>query len=306
MKLFRELQDLAAQCSQSFEEFCLTKDVQTKKLRFGLQKAACTPVSQISINSCSHLKEIFDRINNVLSGHQVTSGGNSFSTSQHPQSLHFISYKVAEKFVKQGEEEVTSHHEAAFPIAVVASALRELHPRLGDLLLAHLHQKCPYTVPYYPSKEENMTDEEYQRILGYLFDGSEVEDHDVFLKRMSGMIRLYAAIIVSSKHESTHSLNHGWRWLAQMLNMKPVPDITATLLFDFLEVCGNALMKEYQLQFWKLILVLKDHYLPKIEAVTIEGRMAPVIRLTEFLETSLESRHISPPKGQLSSTFWRA
>lgn len=33
-----------------------------------------------------------------------------------------------------------------------------------------------------------------------------------------------------------HGLNHGWRWLAQMLNMEPLADITATLLFDFLEV----------------------------------------------------------------------
>lgn len=33
-----------------------------------------------------------------------------------------------------------------------------------------------------------------------------------------------------------HGLNHGWRWLAQMLNMEPLADVTATLLFDFLVV----------------------------------------------------------------------
>lgn len=33
-----------------------------------------------------------------------------------------------------------------------------------------------------------------------------------------------------------HGLNHGWRWLAQILNMEPLSDVTATLLFDFLEV----------------------------------------------------------------------
>lgn len=36
-----------------------------------------------------------------------------------------------------------------------------------------------------------------------------------------------------------HGLNHGWRWLAQMLNMEPLADVTATLLFDFLEVSLN-------------------------------------------------------------------
>lgn len=118
------------------------------------------------------------------------------------------------------------------------------------------------------------------RILGYRVHDTGVEGQDSFLKRMSGMIRLYAAIIqlrwpYGSKQgvktvpvclfvwvvgwfqapfknvlnhlynfdsypyvfqSAPHGLNHGWRWLAQMLNMEPLADITATLLFDFLEV----------------------------------------------------------------------
>ncbi|GLD73764.1 nucleoporin GLE1 [Lates japonicus] len=85
----------------------------------------------------------------------------------------------------------------------------------------------------------------------------------------------------------------------------PLADITATL-FDFLEVCGNALMKQYQGQFWKLILLLKEEYFPRIEAVTSSGQMGSVIRLKQFLEMSLQNRQISPPKGQLSSMFWRS
>lgn len=30
-----------------------------------------------------------------------------------------------------------------------------------------------------------------------------------------------------------------------------------------LQVCGNALMKQYQVQFWKLILLLKEEYFPR-------------------------------------------
>uniref|UniRef100_UPI0037E9A1F7 mRNA export factor GLE1 n=1 Tax=Semicossyphus pulcher TaxID=241346 RepID=UPI0037E9A1F7 len=311
LKWYKELQESAARCAQSFEQLNSPKDAQTKKLKLELQKAASIPVSQISSNSGSQLREIFDKINKLLSGRGVVSGGKSVSTTQHPQALDFVSYKLAEKFVKQGEEEVASHHEAAFPIAVVASGIWELHPRVGDFLLAHLHKKCPYAVPHYPPMKEGTPVEEYQRILGYRVDDSGVEGQDSFLKRMSGMIRLYAAIIqlkwpYGSKQGSPHGLNHGWRWLAQMLNMEPIADITATLLFDFLEVCGNALMKRYQIQFWKLILLLKDEYFPRIEAVTSTGQMGSVIRLKQFLETSLQSRDIAPPKGQLSSTFWRS
>ncbi|XP_029295234.1 mRNA export factor GLE1 [Cottoperca gobio] len=309
-KWYKDLQESAARCAQSFEQLNSPKDVQTKKLKLELQKAASIPVSQISSNSGSQLREIFDKINKLLSGRGLVSGGKSVSTSQHPQGLDFVSYKLAEKFVKQGEEEVASHHEAAFPIAVVASGIWELHPQVGELFLAHLHKKCPYAVPHYPPMKEGTTVEDYQRILGYRVDDSGVEGQDSFLKRMSGMIRLYAAVIQlrwpygAKQGSAPHGLNHGWRWLAQMLNMEPLADITATLLFDFLEVCGHALMKQYQSQFWKLILLLQEEYFPRIEAVTSSGQMGSVIRLKQFLHTSLQSRQIRRPKGELSSTFW--
>uniref|UniRef100_A0A8W4FEQ3 mRNA export factor GLE1 n=1 Tax=Sus scrofa TaxID=9823 RepID=A0A8W4FEQ3_PIG len=213
---------------------------------------------------------------------------------------------------KQGEEEVASHHEAAFPIAVVASGIWELHPRVGDLILAHLHKKCPYSVPFYPAFKEGMALEDYQRMLGYQVKDSKVEQQDNFLKRMSGMIRLYAAIIqlrwpYGNRQEThPHGLNHGWRWLAQILNMEPLSDVTATLLFDFLEVCGNALMKQYQVQFWKMILLIKEDYFPRIEAITSSGQMGSFIRLKQFLEKCLQHKDIPVPKGFLTSTFWRS
>uniref|UniRef100_A0A3Q0RQ68 mRNA export factor GLE1 n=1 Tax=Amphilophus citrinellus TaxID=61819 RepID=A0A3Q0RQ68_AMPCI len=317
LKWYKDLQEAAAQCAQSFDQLNSAKDAQTKKLKLELQKAATIPVSQIASNSGSQLREIFDKIDKLLSGRAVVSGGKSVSTSQHPQGLEFVSYKLAEKFVKQGEEEVASHYEAAFPIAVVASGVWELHPQVGDLILAHLHKKCPYAIPHYPPMKDGTPVEEYQRILGYRVDDSGVEGQDSFLKRMSGMIRLYAAIIqtkwpYSSKQGPVpHGLNHGWRWLAQMLNMEPlvsldISSVDVTPGHRFLQVCGNALMMQYRGQFWKLILLLKEEYFPRIEAVTSSGQMGSVIRLRQFLETSLQSRQISPPKGQLSSMFWRS
>ncbi|XP_036383198.1 nucleoporin GLE1 [Megalops cyprinoides] len=308
LKWYQELQDSANQCAQSFDD--LSKD-QNKKLRMELQKAASIPVSQISRTSGSTLREIFDKIDKLLSGRSVQSGGKTVSASQHPLGLDFVSYKLAEKFVKQGEEEVASHHDAAFPIAVVASGVWELHPKVGDLILAHLHKKCPYSVPHYPPMKDGTSVEDYQRILGYRVDESGVEAQDSFLKRMSGMIRLYAAIIQlrwpygNKQGPVPHGLNNGWRWLAQMLNMEPLADVTATLLFDFLEVCGHALMKQYQGQFWKLILLIKEEYFPRIEAVTSTGQMGSVMRLKQFLENSLRRKEIPPPKGELGSSFWR-
>ena len=68
-----------------------------------------------------------------------------------------------------------SHHEAAFSIAVVASGLWMLHPKVGDLIFSHLHKKCPYSVPFYPVFKEGMTLEDSQRILVYQVMDSKVE-----------------------------------------------------------------------------------------------------------------------------------
>ncbi|XP_021047987.1 nucleoporin GLE1 [Mus pahari] len=312
MQWYQQLQDASAKCVLAFEDLTNSKDSQTKKIKMDLQKAATIPVSQISTIAGSKLKEVFDKIHSLLSGKPVQSGGRSVSVTLNPQGLDFVQYKLAEKFVKQGEEEVASHHEAAFPIAVVASGIWMLHPKVGDLILAHLHKKCPYSVPIYPAFKEGMALEDYQRMLGYQVTDSKVEQQDNFLKRMSGMIRLYAAIIQlqwpygNRQAAHPHGLNHGWRWLAQVLNMEPLSDVTATLLFDFLEVCGNALMKQYQAQFWKMIILIKEDYFPRIEAITSSGQMGSFIRLKQFLEKCLQRREIPVPRGFLTTSFWRS
>lgn len=64
---------------------------------------ACWPLSNLTLPrdvfTGSQLREIFDKINNLLSGKSVQSGGRMVSVTQHPQGLDFVYYKLAEKFV---------------------------------------------------------------------------------------------------------------------------------------------------------------------------------------------------------------
>uniref|UniRef100_A0A8C2UE86 mRNA export factor GLE1 n=1 Tax=Coturnix japonica TaxID=93934 RepID=A0A8C2UE86_COTJA len=259
--------------------------LQVRKIRMELQKAVTIPVSQISTIAGSQLRQIFDKLNNLLSGKPVQSVGETVLVTQLPQGLDFVYYKLAEKFVKQGEEEVASHRESAFPIALVISGIWEMHPRVGELFLAHLHKACPYSVPFYPAYKEGTSMEEYQRMLGYHVQDSKMEEEDHFLKRMSGLIRLYAALIQlrwpygNKQGAHPHGLNYGWCWLAQMLNMEPLVVVTATLLYDFLEVCGNALMKQYHVQFWKLLLLMQEDYIPRYDGCVRMGN-SPALHLS--------------------------
>ena len=81
--------------------------------------------------------------------------------------------------------------------------------------------------------------------------------------------------------------------------MEPLSDENSTLLFDFLELCGNALMKQYQVQYWKMMLLIPEDYLPRIEAITSSGLMVCFICLKQFLEKCLQCREISVPRGFL-------
>ncbi|EDL93359.1 GLE1 RNA export mediator-like (yeast), isoform CRA_c [Rattus norvegicus] len=65
-------------------------------------------------------------------------------------------------------------------------------------------------------------------------------------------------------------------------------------------------MKQYQVQFWKMILLIKEDYFPRIEAITSSGQMGSFIRLKQFLEKCLQRREIPVPKGFLTPSFWRS
>ncbi|XP_072287328.1 mRNA export factor GLE1 isoform X2 [Pyxicephalus adspersus] len=267
MKQCKDLLSRCDQCLNAISALTASKDKQEKKTRAELQKAVFTPVSQISSELVS-VKEVFKKLNTLLSGEEVRMRDYTVSVSRHALALEFVNYKLAERFVNQAEEEVASHHESAFPIAVVLSGIWERHPRVGELFLAHLYKKCPYALPYYPFYKKGEPLIEYQRKLGYIIDGSGVERQDNFLKRMSGMIRLYAAVL--------------------------------QVRYPFgivLPVCGNALMKHYQGQFWKLILLLHEELFPRIQLVTTEGQMGSVVRLKLFLEKILQQRTIPLPNG---------
>lgn len=113
----------------------------------------------------------------------------------------------------------------AFPIAAIIVALWNDHSDFGDLLLSHFHTTCPYTVPVFLPKMVEQSNEDYYKSLGYKYteDGT-VEMHDKFLKRMSGLMRLYASITITSQRKgivkgNPYGLQNAWRWLAAMLNI---------------------------------------------------------------------------------------
>lgn len=76
------------------------------------------------------------------------------------------------------------------------------------------------------------------RILGYRVDDSGVEGQDSFLKRMSGMIRLYAAII---QLRWPYGSKQGVKTVSLPVFERFVHSITVTTLFQTLKTFGSVL-----------------------------------------------------------------
>lgn len=277
-----------------------------KKLRFELHRAVNTPINAISSISGTHLRNKIVSLCNLLEGYTIEVAGRRVSINDHPNGADFAKNIIAQKIVRQGDGEVASKPEGAFPIAAVAVALWQRYADLGTLLLAHFHLRCPYLVPYYIPQQEAESQEDHYKALGYVYNDGVIEKQDKFLNRMSGLVRLYAAILISPPQHGSHphGIEHGWIWLSNIINLHPHSDISATVIYEFLQVAGFALLNAYGRQFQKLLYTICSDYFPKIEKVTSQGQGGPLIRLKTFLEKCIKTGSIPPPPKRLPTNFW--
>lgn len=304
LQIYIHSQEILENYAKNYNEF--SRSPSTKKFRFECQKAINIPVNAISVINEQHLKDKYERLHNLLIGRSSPNLG------QHPQGAAFCKDVLAKKIVSQGETLVSSKPKMAFAIAAIIVALWNDHSDFGELLLAHFHKICPFTVPVFMPKKEGQTNEEYYKSLGYKYsENGNVEKQDKFLKRMSGLMRLYISITVTSQRKGItkkhpYGLRHTWRWLAAILNSESQPntsDLRATLILDVLEVAGNSLWSVYPKQFQKMLMLLANEYYPRMQNTDGIGG-GPLVRLEEFLKNTLARGSIPPPDGYLAPNFW--
>lgn len=301
-KLLAELKECEA------NTVAITTDPTLKTLRFDLQKAVVSPVNEISDQSAQHLQEKLDRLRNLLLGNPVDVGQKRVRATQHPAGVAYCTNLLARKLVQQGEDQVNVNPKAAFPIAAIITELWLEFPAFGRLLLAHFYKQCPYLVPYYVPQQEGQSDEDYYRSLGYKYTNGRVEQQPAYLKRMSGVVRLYAAVMTSTPRRNQphpYGLDQAWRYLAALVNLRPRSDVTAGILEVFLSVVGHAMTRQYGKQFQKILHLICTDYFAMIHSVTPPGSGGgPAFRLENFLHDSIKAGGIPPPVGQLPARFW--
>lgn len=301
---FLELSIFLKQYEAQYKD--LVQDISFKKFRFDCQKAVNTPVNALSSVSGLHMRDKYEKLFKLLNGERVQVLDIYVTATQHPQGLPYCTALLAKKIVRQGELLVSSNPEAAFPLAAITVALWSRFPEFGKLLEAYFQRQCPYLVPMFLPQKEGQTDKDFYMSRGYTYnEEGVVEKQDKFLKRMSGIFRLFCAIWISEvpnfiNAPNPQGLKYGWHWLASFVNLKPEPDICATLIHDFFSVCGSKCNKLYGKQFKKVIEIISTQYLAILQNIDEGG---PKTRLEVFLQNVLKTGHIAVPTGIIGKAW---
>ena len=139
-----------------------------------------------------------------------------------------------------------------------------------------------------------------------MYENEAKEEQDKYLNRMTGLARLFAGIAASNKPQGSNTVHPFgpklvWKFLAELLNQEPIPDVTATVLLVVLETTGNLMTIKFGAQFFKLLTFVNSTFLERLEAVKTEG--GPTARIQTFLEKTLKEGKVEAPKGILAPGF---
>lgn len=246
---------------------------------------------------------MYDKIITFLSGARQQ----DVSVNDHPLAKDFCLLTMAKKFVNDAETNVSSNSKSAFPLAKIIVSIWIKVPEFGQLFLAYLFKASPFLVPYIVPFVKGQSIHEYQKALGYQVSAEgKVETPDSYLKRQSGLMRLYGAVMISKARKADQNLPHpfcvenAWSWICHMIKLETLPDICSTLLLEILEVTGSQLLKIYGKQFGNVLIYIRDFYYPKLKL----DEHGPISRLELLLSEIFKDHRIKSPEGFLSDNFW--
>ncbi|EFA06063.1 mRNA export factor Gle1 [Tribolium castaneum] len=303
LKKYAEIKQFLSNHSQLYKD--LLAEEQLKQFRFDCKKAINIPVNALSAVNSDHLRDKYVKLNNLLSGKTVIVADRQVNALKHPQGIPFCMDLLARKFVLQGDLMISSNPEAAFCYATIIVSLWNDFPDFGKLLLGYFYTECPYLVPFYIPKTEEQTTEEYYQVLGYHYIDGQIEKQDKFLKRMTGILRLYFAIFIAKpkrgQTKNPYDITNAWIFLASILKLKPQLDITATVLHVFLETVGFEMELVYGMAFKKLVVIIMEKFMPTLKKIDSGG---PVTRLEVLLQDYKSKGHFETPNGILPNNFW--
>jgi hypothetical protein len=145
----------------------LNSNSDTKKYKFDLQKAINFPLNSMLFDKNSDenrrmFTEKVKTLQRLLAGQTCAINTTlTVNATKYPGSLDFCLVFFARKLVEKGEGTVASNPESSFQYVHLIIEICKQNSQFEDVITAQMRERCPYVVPFYKSKEDNQTKEEY-------------------------------------------------------------------------------------------------------------------------------------------------
>ncbi|KAG6898230.1 hypothetical protein C0992_002244 [Termitomyces sp. T32_za158] len=193
----------------------------------------------------------------------------------HPAIYKALLYSLSKAIILQAETEVTAEKSSAKPLATVAFNLLETVKDFGEVFFSKLVQRAGgWPVPYLvlsddysgPDQTRLKAAERAQKLaLGFREDGdSEMETLDVYINRISGIMRIYFNILKFTPNQqplhAAFQLPRFWTWLTRLLRNKQMLElpITPNLIYTAIDVMDIDGRKIWGRQYNKLLEIIYE------------------------------------------------
>ena len=196
-----------------------------------------------------------------------------------------------------------------FFAAALTIALRQKFPDFGEVFKATLYKECPLLMPFKPPKLNNQSNEDFSESCGYRLTNGICEEYYHYEARTKRFASLLAALWISfpRKNEteciSPYDIRYGWKYFANVLNLPP-NSVYLHIIDKMLDVCGFMLHEMYGKQFIKLMLMIRDKYIPIVQSSIDEETTASFNRLKETVNKYFTEKKFNEPKGRVVLGFW--
>ncbi|KAK2725051.1 hypothetical protein QYM36_001491 [Artemia franciscana] len=283
----KDLQNAVATANIEYEDkvLKLCEDGKTKDVRDNTKKFIQTILNTITPSDSRGFAEKLEKLKRLLSGKSVVNQTNKIFPVPDFLAPYAI-LKLGEKFLKRGD---LNGHETSLMCAKLITSLMSDYSEFKEVMLASFYQTCPFLAPFFPSKFEGQSEEDYYRCGGYHCKAGEIEEPNKFLKRIEAVSRLYFSLLIQP-NQNVMSLVEAKQWISMITETEPEVDITATLLNVCLEVYCPKLLQLQSETSIELLTNLAERYLPRIKTVTPEGHGSPIQRLELLLEKNLKGQ----------------
>lgn len=282
----------------------LTESRELEVFRFALKLAINAPINHLNEQNRTTLIEGFQKLQSLLTGQRVTTTKGDISIGDHREASDWAKLRIAEKLIDVSDKK----SETVFFIAAITVALWQQFPDFGQMFLAQLFKECPFLVPHKPRQLQGQSDVDFLRSWGYRVTETN-EKYEHYQSRTSNFTTLLAAVWVTFPRRESQALHpfgidNGWRYLVNIVRSQPDP-MFLHFIDKVLEIAGSTMHMTYGRQFVKLVMIVRDVYLPSVEGNVDENMKGAFDRLKNItIAKFFKESKFPQPKKKLNANFW--